>query len=394
MLVDIYREDRPNEVHRIYAIVDDQSNASIISTELADKLNAEGPEWKYYLSTCRGAKKVRHGRRLTGLIISSKHGRTSRLPTLIECDGISQDKKEIPTPEIAREHPHLRSIAVEIPPLDKEAKIQLLIGRDAPELRKVRALKNGPKGAPWAQKLALGWTISGQTCLDLKDGSIHVQAKRTSVVTDSEVGVASTGDSIPFNLTTHVARTGVNKGAEYEIVTCPNTMNFFESFTESSDAKNTAEDVYRVTQNDNDVGLSIEDCRFMEIMEKGIHKNKFRNWEMPLPFRSQNVSMPNNRGYAVKRLNGLLRTFKRKPQMEKDYEEFMSKMLDKGHAVPVSDEEISPSEHSGRKWYLPHFVVYHPKKPEQIRVVFDSSAEYQGKSLNRELLTGPDLMNC
>ena len=393
VLVDIYREDRPNEVHRVYAIVDDQSNASIISTELADKLNAEGPEWKYYLSTCGGAKEVRYGRRLTGLIISFINGRTSRLPTLIECDGIPQDKKEIPTPEIAREHPHLRSIAVEIPPLDKEAKIQLLIGRDAPELLKVRAFKNGPKGAPWAQKLALGWTISGQTCLDLKDGPIYVQAKRAGVVADRDIGVAFTDDLTSIDPATHVARTGVNKEAEYEIVTCPNTMNFIESFTESSDAKNTAEDVYRITQNDNDVGLSIEDRKFMEIMDKGIHKNKLGNWEMPLPFRSQNVSIPNNRNYALKRLNGLLRTFKRKPQMEKDYVEFMSKMLDKGHAVPVPDEEISPSENSGRKWYLPHFGVYHPKKPEQIRVVFDSSAEYQGKPLNQELLTGPDLMN-
>ena len=212
-------------------------------------------------------------------------------------------------------------------------------------------------------------------------------------MTDRDVDVASTDDLISFNHTTHVARTGVNKGAEYEIVTCPNTMNFLESFTESIDAKNTAEDVYRVTQNDNDVGLSIEDRRFMEIMEKGIRKNKLGNWEMPLPFRSQNVSMPINRGYAVKRLTGLLRTFKRKPQMEKDYVEFMSKMLDKGYEVPVPDKEISPSEHSGRIWYLPHFGVYHPKKREQIRVVFDSSTEYQGKSLNRELLTGPDLMN-
>lgn len=101
----------------------------------------------------------RQGRRLTGLITSSIHGRTSRLPTLVECDGIPQSKKGIPTPKIAREHPHLMSIAVEIPSLDKEAKIQLLIVRDAPELLKVEALKNGPKGAPWAQKLALGWTI-------------------------------------------------------------------------------------------------------------------------------------------------------------------------------------------------------------------------------------------
>ena len=39
------------------------------------------------------------------------------------------------------------------------------------------------------------------------------------------------------------------------------------------------------------------------------------------------------------------------------------------------------------------FGVYHPKKPTQIRVVFDSSAEYEGVSLNGELLSGPDLMN-
>ena len=79
--------------------------------------------------------------------------------------------------------------------------------------------------------------------------------------------------------------------------------------------------------------------------------------------------------------------------MEKDYIEFMAKMLDKGHAVPVPDEEISSNEDSGQLWYLPHFGVYHPKKRDQIRVVFDYSAEYQGKFLNRELLTGPDLMN-
>ena len=211
----------------------------------------------------------------------------------------------------------------------------------------MRAFKNGPKGAPWAQKLALGWTISGQTCVDLKNGPIHVQAKRNGVVTDRDVGVAFTHDLISIDPTTHIARTGVNKEVEYEVVTCPNTMNFLESFTESSDAKNTAEDVYCVTQNDNNVGLSIEDHRFMEIMEKGIHKNKLGNWEMHLPFCSQNVSMPNNRGDAVKRLHRLLQTFKCKPQMEKDCVEFMSKMLDKGHVVPVPDEEISPSENSG-----------------------------------------------
>ena len=106
-LVDVYNEDRPDNVHRVYAIVNDQSNASIVTTDLADKLNVRGPEWKYYLSTCGGDKEVRYGRGVTRLIIRSIHGRTSKLPTLIGCDSVPQDKEEIPTPEIAKQYPHL-----------------------------------------------------------------------------------------------------------------------------------------------------------------------------------------------------------------------------------------------------------------------------------------------
>ncbi len=39
------------------------------------------------------------------------------------------------------------------------------------------------------------------------------------------------------------------------------------------------------------------------------------------------------------------------------------------------------------------FGVHHPQKPDQIRVVFDSSAEFEGMSLNKVLLSGPDLNN-
>ena len=37
--------------------------------------------------------------------------------------------------------------------------------------------------------------------------------------------------------------------------------------------------------------------------------------------------------------------------------------------------------------------MYHPSKPRKIIVVFDCSAQFAGKSLNQELLTGPDLTN-
>ena len=61
-------------------------------------------------------------------------------------------------------------------------------------------------------------------------------------------------------------------------------------------------------------------------------------------------------------------------------------------ASPVPLEDTREKVCSGQVWYLPHFGVYHPQKPTQIRVVFDSSAEYNGVSLNKELLPGPDMI--
>ena len=52
---------------------------------------------------------------------------------------------------------------------------------------------------------------------------------------------------------------------------------------------------------------------------------------------------------------------------------------------------ISPVD--GKLWYLPHHGVYHPAKPNKIRVIFDCSCEYAGRSINKELLVVPDLAN-
>ena len=60
----------------------------------------------------------------------------------------------------------------------------------------------------------------------------------------------------------------------------------------------------------------------------------------------------------------------------------MGKILDNNHA-----EVAPPLQENEERWYLPLFGVYHPKKPEQIRGVFDSSAKFN------VLLTGPDLSN-
>lgn len=67
---------------------------------------------------------------------------------------------------------------------------------------------------------------------------------------------------------------------------------------------------------------------------------------------------------------------------------FMKGIIDRGAA-----EVAPPIPEDKECWYLPLFGVYHPKKPDKIRGVFDSSVVYQGKSLNSVLLTGPNLTN-
>ena len=71
----------------------------------------------------------------------------------------------------------------------------------------------------------------------------------------------------------------------------------------------------------------------------------------------------------------------------------MDNPFNKGHASESTGIETS------RSWYItpphphppPHHGVYHPHKPDKIWVLFDCSSEFQERSLNKELLSAPDL---
>ena len=381
VLVDAFKKEQPNKPVRVYALMDDQSNASMISPNLIQKLNVDGPKERFLLSTCSTSKETKYGRRISGVVLRSTNGKTVELPTMLECEHIPQDKNEIPTPEMTKSFPHLKEIATEIPPLDHNAEIDILIGRDAPEVLKVRQFKNGPRGAPWAQKHILGWTISGEMCLDRVGGPVHISSHRTSVELSSEP-LVDQSDCVHDRYTISAAET----------IPCPNYFQVKEQHNEAPTNDEVTKGLFDTTPEDNEASMSWDDRRFLEIMENAIHKNSSGNWEMPLPFRSPEIWMPNNRGQALDRLRSLQRTFRKKPQMEKDYVEFLGKMIERGHTVPVPSEEVKTPD-DGNVWYLPHFAVYGAKKPDQIRVVFDSSCEYQGVSLNKVLIPGPDMMN-
>ena len=131
------------------------------------------------------------------------------------------------------------------------------------------------------------------------------------------------------------------------------------------------------------VEISKDDKAFLKTVEESTITSG-DHYVVPLPFKKENLIMPNNRKQAMQRLIYLKRRFKKDPAFFEDYKQFMSNLLVKGYARRMDDSPV------GRMWYIPHHGVYHPSKPRKIRVVFDCSA---GKSLNQELLTGLNLTN-
>lgn len=134
--------------------------------------------------------------------------------------------------------------------------------------------------------------------------------------------------------------------------------------------------VFNTTEYDNRPAPSIEDTIFLDKMDASVYRNEEKTWVAPLPFREPCQRLPNNQEQAVSRFSSLQRTLRRKPEMQEQYFAFMGKIFQNRHA-----EAAPPLKDDEECWYLPTFEVYHPCKPNQIRVVFDSSAQYRGVAL-------------
>lgn len=374
-LVKVYPEDHPGKVIQTYVVLDDQSNRSLARPEFFNHFGLYEKASPYTLKTCSGVMDTT-GRRATNFIVESYDGKIKiKLPTLIECEMIPDDRSEIPTPEITHYFPHLRPIADKIPPLNENAQIFILLGRDILRVHKVRQQYNGDHDEPYAQRLDLGWVIIGDVCLDRTHKPPSVRAYKTHTLPNGRTSMLS---PCP------------NKIQVKETLKRKNTLQsrMMEGKFQGGETENLGATVFDCHPDDEKVALSVDDQTFMDIMDKEVYIDQANSWVAPLPFCKPRRRLPNNREMALRRLLSLRRTLDRRTDMKEHFLEFMKKVFENDQAELATELE----EHQER-WYLPLFGVYHPQKPNQIRVVFDSSAKHDGVSLNDVLLSGPDLNN-
>ena len=90
------------------------------------------------------------------------------------------------------------------------------------------------------------------------------------------------------------------------------------------------------------------------------------HYRLRLPFRRDEVSLPDNRHVAEQRFSNLQRKFKRNQAFHEEYEELVTEVIDKGYAEAVPQGQLRCKD--GKVWYIPHNGVYHLKKG---KLVFD-----------------------
>ena len=116
-------------------------------------------------------------------------------------------------------------------------------------------------------------------------------------------------------------------------------------------------------------------------------------YEVGMLWKKDERQFPNNLVMAKQRLESLRRRLTKSgnEEMATKYREVMDSHISSGFARKLSEKELSTE--SSNHWYLPHHPVTNLTKPGKERIVFDAAAEYEGTSLNKNLLSGPGMAN-
>lgn len=332
---------RPEREKLVYALLDTQSDSTFIDEKICEELCVPTNPIKLKLTTILGKDATVMCQRVKGLRVRGySSSQFVELPVTYTRDLIPLDRSHIPTCETASSWDHLSDIASEIPPL-LDCGVGLLIGFDCSTALTPRQVIPGEGDQPYAIRTDLGWSVVGKLgSADSADvtGFCH------------RISVKEAPPAIPRDVLKILER-------------------------DFADSKH------------GDIGVSQEDIQFLNFMESGVTVNSRGHLEMPLPFKSR-PNLANNRKLAVVRLSHLKKRLDQDPVYKGNYCQFMDEMLQDGDAE-LATEKPGP----GEVWYIPHHGVFHPKKPDKLRVVFDCSAKYKGSALNDYLLSGPDLTN-
>lgn len=133
----------------------------------------------------------------------------------------------------------------------------------------------------------------------------------------------------------------------------------------------------------------IKDCLTYVLTDK--HCNS-PHWDAAYPWTRDLRDLPDNRKAVEATFKNAEERLEKEPVWKAAYRDQMHEMVSRGAAVKLTKEEIDAWE--GPKWYISHLVAPNPHSSSTpVRIVWNSSQEFRGISLNDLLYKGPDVLN-
>ncbi|KAL9956038.1 hypothetical protein ACROYT_G037457 [Oculina patagonica] len=318
-----------------YAFLDSGSDTTLCLESLVEELSLECEPTDFTLSTVNYEGKERGHR--ARLDIEALDGRTKfTLDQVLTMESLPIGERHFASNRELTKWPHLDGISL---PEIQGHRVSILIGSDRPDIIDDNSeIRRGARGQPYAVNTPLGWTVYGPMGEPNSDG-IHVNFVRSD----------------------HEEMLSVQLERLY-----------------NTEFKDTILDV--------EESLSFEDQRAKQIMDESAVLVD-GHYQLKLPFRHSPPCLPDSLPVAKKRLHWLKKRMEKDPAFHKQYASVIQKYQEEGSSRQVPDEEVSTHKPI---WYLPHHAVWHPRKPEEPRVVFDCACKSKGVSLNNQLLQGPE----
>lgn len=116
------------------------------------------------------------------------------------------------------------------------------------------------------------------------------------------------------------------------------------------------------------------------------------HWDAAYPWKGDPATLPDNRRAVEATFLNTEKRLEREPEWKAAYREQIHEMVSRGAAAKLTKEEID--NWKGPKWYISHLIAPNPHSTTTpVRIVWNSSQEFRGMSLNDLLHKGPDVLN-
>lgn len=144
--------------------------------------------------------------------------------------------------------------------------------------------------------------------------------------------------------------------------------------------------------------MTLAEEREMEQVREGLtyvaedHHSPAPHWHAKYPWKVDPASLPNNKRAVEATFHRTERQLSREPEWKTAYASQVHEMVSRRAAVKLSKDVLR--NWTGPVWYISHLIAPNPHSvTTPVRLVWNSSQNYRGLSLNDILIKGPDVLN-